>query len=88
MVQHDAAYEILRVSDRPYLLYVYCGSFNDSVNKSRLHSVECLDDSVVLTKVKVKCTLVQALNLCTGRTAHRKSRGIPLLFLDHGTRRG
>jgi len=39
-------------------------------------------------KAKVKCTLVQALRLCTGRTAHRASRGIALLFLDHGTRRG
>ena len=35
-------------------------------------------------KVKVKCTLVQALRLCTGRMAHRGSRGIALLFLDHG----
>jgi hypothetical protein len=25
---------------------------------------------------------------CTGRTAHRESRGIALPFLDHGTRRG
>jgi hypothetical protein len=40
------------------------------------------------TKCKVKCTLVQALRLCTGRTAHRGSGGIALLFLDHGTRRG
>jgi len=39
-------------------------------------------------KGKVKCTLVQALRFCTGRTAHRESRGIPLLFHDHGTRRG
>jgi hypothetical protein len=39
-------------------------------------------------KVKVKCTLVQALRLCTGRTAHRGSRGIALPFHDHGTRRG
>jgi hypothetical protein len=30
--------------------------------------------------VKVKCTLVQALRLCTGRTAHRGSRGIALLY--------
>jgi len=28
------------------------------------------------------------LRLCTGRTAHRGSRGLTLLFLDHGTRRG
>ena len=32
--------------------------------------------------------LVQALRLCTGRMAHRGSRGIALPFLDHGTRRG
>jgi len=42
---------------------------------------------VSIKKVKVKCTLVQALRLCTGRTAHRGSRNIALLFLDHGTRR-
>jgi hypothetical protein len=29
-------------------------------------------------KVKVKCTLVQALRLCTGRTTHRGSRGLAL----------
>ena len=28
------------------------------------------------------------LRFCTGRTAHRGSRGIALLFHDHGTRRG
>ena len=38
-------------------------------------------------KVKVKCTLVQALRLCIGCTAHRGSRGIALPFYDHGTRR-
>ena len=36
----------------------------------------------------VKCTLVQALRLCTGRTAYRWSRGIALTFHGHGTRRG
>ena len=40
------------------------------------------------SRKKVKCTLVQALRLCTGRTAHRGSRGIALPFLDHGTKRG
>jgi hypothetical protein len=39
-------------------------------------------------KVKVKYTLVQALRLCTGRTAYGGSRGIALLIHDHGTRRG
>ena len=32
--------------------------------------------------------LVQALRLCTGRTAHSGSRGIALLFHDNGNRRG
>jgi hypothetical protein len=31
-------------------------------------------------KVKVKVSLVQALKLCTGRTVHRGSRGIALLY--------
>jgi hypothetical protein len=36
----------------------------------------------VLSKESVRCTLVQALRLCTGRTVHRGSRGIPLFFHD------
>jgi len=42
----------------------------------------------VKVKVKVKCTLVQVLRFCTGRTVHRVSKGIAILFHDHGTRRG
>jgi hypothetical protein len=38
-------------------------------------------------KVKVKCTLVQALRLFIGRTAHRGNRGIALPFSDHGSGR-
>jgi hypothetical protein len=41
-----------------------------------------------LYKYYKKWTLVQALWLCTGRTAHSGSRGIALPFHDHGTRRG
>ena len=37
-------------------------------------------------KVKVQCTVVQALRLCTGRMAHRGSRVIALIFLDLCTR--
>ena len=43
---------------------------------------------LTVSKVKVKVTFVQALRLCTGRTAYRESRGIALPFHDHGTRRG
>ena len=52
----------------------------------RWHAVAVL--RTIQVKVKVKVTLVQALRLCTGRTAHRRSRGVALLFHDHGTRRG
>ena len=38
--------------------------------------------------IKVKVTLVQTLSLCTGRTAHRGSRGMARPLHDPGTRRG
>ena len=38
-------------------------------------------------KVKVKCNLVQAVRLCTDPMTNSGSRGVVLLFLDHGTRR-
>jgi len=36
-------------------------------------------DDLLKGTVKVKCTLVQALRLCTGCTANRGSRGVALL---------
>jgi hypothetical protein len=39
-------------------------------------------------KRKVKVTLVQALKLCTGRMAHRGSRGTALPFLDQRLKKG
>ena len=53
-----------------------------------LRSSGMLRGIMLVSKVNVQCTLVQALRLCTGRTAHWGSRGIALPFLDHGTRRG
>jgi hypothetical protein len=53
-----------------------------------LHETCSFLESAWTTEVKVKITLVQALRLCTGRTANRGSRGIALPFLDHGTRSG
>jgi hypothetical protein len=43
---------------------------------------------LIMHEVKAKCTLVQELRFCTGRTAHRGSRGMAVSLLDHGTRRG
>jgi hypothetical protein len=51
--------------------------------KGRLHNT-----NTCVTVKNVKCTLLQELRLCTGRTAHRGNRGIALLFHDHGTRSG
>ena len=54
-------------------------------------SVECISVTLTLKhyyKLKAKCTLVQALRLCTGRTAHRRSKGIALLIHDHDNRMG
>ena len=51
-------------------------------------SVGTLSFLACIRVVKVKGILVQTLRLCTGRTAHRGSRVIALLFLGHGIRRG
>jgi len=51
-------------------------------NKSELSMEMSLICFIVKKKSKVKVTLVQALRLCTGRTVHRGSRGIALLFYD------
>jgi hypothetical protein len=53
-------------------------------------AISCISVSLPIVQNfgKVKCTLVQALKLCTGRTAHKESRGIALIFHNSGTRRG
>jgi len=68
---------------------------NCMVDKNNLASRELQHTVTVYQKFlervkkgRVKCTLAQALRLCTGCMAHRGSRGIALLFLEHSTRRG
>jgi hypothetical protein len=56
------------------------GNFLTSCKVYWLASQEGLCSMEYVSKVKV--TLLQALRLCTGRTAHRGSRGIALLFYD------
>jgi hypothetical protein len=71
-----------------FLLLIFT---NSERHQWRAHIKETWHSSImkkVTVKVKVKVTLVQALRLCTGRTAHRGSRGIALPFHDHGTRSG
>jgi hypothetical protein len=70
----DAVFQTIRLVFHNSSLWVLLGL----ISEKKL-SIRC--------KVKVKCTLVQALRLCTGRTAPTGSRGIALLFHDYGTRR-
>jgi len=57
-------------------------------NSEPTHSFPANTGNECKVKEMVKCTVVQALRLCTGRTAHRGSRSMTLLFHDHGTRKG
>jgi hypothetical protein len=66
----------------PHMAAPNIGLFSESFHATQTRA------QVVYVIVKVECTFVQALRLCTGRTAHRGSRGIALPFLDHSTRRG
>ena len=69
-----------------FLWFVSGGSWECLLVGLRLRLL--YDQKEGLGKLKAIFTLVQALMLCTGRTAHRGSRGIDLPFHDHGTRRG
>ena len=73
---------------RRYLQTVRCHIHHTKCTLARFVVLNIITDFKKKVKVKVKCTLVQALRLCTGRTAHRGSRGVALLLHDHGTRRG
>ena len=66
-----------------------CCSVCSNIQQTKtLEYLHILQVSLFPPKVKVKCTLVQALRHCTGRTTLRGSRCIAPPFLDHGTRRG
>jgi hypothetical protein len=60
----------------------------DLKNLSSVYVIVVLWAATSCISVMLKITLVQALKLCTGCTAHMGSRGIALPFPDHGTRRG
>ena len=68
---------------------VQCGGYRSDVcgtlSDRRVSVVQSTVSQVLYRRgKKVKCTLVQALRLCTGRTAYRGSRGIALPFHDDG----
>ena len=84
----DRANDVLRVASSCWIWYIpYIISFN----LCRIHTcqrtlIEYAEYRRSLTcywyATKVKCSLVQALRLCTGRTAHRGSRGMLCSFLN------
>jgi hypothetical protein len=67
------------------LYHYHCVTIAYSIQYSlMLYSRRQLHLYLSYEKVKVKCTLVQALRLCTGSMAHRGSRGIALPYLEGG----
>jgi hypothetical protein len=66
------------IPDDCIILVYSCRSQDSTLARNFVLTGLCV--AVVNGKVKVRCTLVQALRLCTGRTAHRGSRGIALLY--------
>jgi hypothetical protein len=71
---HDPQYQ--RAYFSTYIIHIH---FLSIENYTKLH---------IWMLKKVKCTLVRALRLCTGRMTYRGSIGVALPFLDHGTNRG
>jgi len=61
--------------------------FRNFANAPKTAKIFVLGRLVGQARIKMY-TPVHALSFCTGRTAHRGSRGIALLFLDHSTGRG
>ena len=83
-----------------HVLLLRCPSKHDVLGEGNTKLPLHLEDQVTIfiikwsrnlrntARKKVKVTLVQALRLCTGRTAHTGSRGIALPFHDHSSTRG
>jgi hypothetical protein len=79
-------YEFTRPSHLSYFSMHISVSISVSVYLLIFSSIQNFPFPLEKSK-KVKVTLVQALRLCTVRTARRGSSGIALLFHDHSTRR-
>ena len=87
--------QLLRLCTATEALYIYWGSVQllrlctatEDVY-SHWGSVQLLRLCTATEAVYSHWGSVQLLRLCTGRTTHREIRGVPLLFLYHGTRRG
>jgi len=59
-----------------------CGQQADfPFSVKQLVKLSVVDEMFAFLRDKVRYTLVQALRLCTDRTAHMESRGITLPFL-------
>jgi len=58
-----------------YLWYavkpVFSGLLKEKYTQGKLQLWESFKDARFIKRSKLKCTIVQALRLCTGRTAHR-----------------
>jgi hypothetical protein len=69
-------FSLRKLLEKPY-------DYNVDINKLHIdYKQTCNSKGKVhpCTGTEVKCTLVQTLRLCTGRTAHKGSTGIALLY--------
>jgi hypothetical protein len=67
----------------PPLKHVYlqrCAKTQAELELNGHDLIRATHDDEYTLRIKQMCTLLQAPRLCTGRTAHRGSRGIALLY--------
>jgi len=83
----NAEIKYVRICNTTSYSFVVCKWTSWNINLATKANLTYVIQTILTGKV-VKCTLVHALRFSTGRTAHRGSRGIAVLFFDHGTRRG
>jgi len=79
---------LLIVSFQFFCLMTQINWDNPLFSKSKCVFFACFGGLSRHLSMKLKCTLVQALRFCIGRTAHRGSRGIVLPFHENSTRSG
>jgi hypothetical protein len=86
-----SVYAVLSWVNKSHIPVTYWSKNNFNINPQSTPRFQKLISCIAEIKlgiVFIKCTLVQALRFCRGRTAYRGSRGIALPFIDHGTSRG
>jgi len=78
MITGPVGAELFHADGQTYMTEVIV-PFRNFANAPKTARIFLLGRLEGQTRIK-NCTVVQVLSLCTGRTAHRGSRGIALLY--------